>query len=368
MKQCMNKQTVKAFIIGDLGAGGQERQLTYLLKEIKKNGGRSILIVWNNSDVEKFRDEIQEYCIEVKIFDSNKSTIKKITESKRLISKYAAASLHCFTFYLNFFCWLITIGTDTIPIGGIRSRVVLHLKTTGNILGSLSVIFPKFKISNNQTFMTGVDNFVHKYFLKNTFIINNHLNIDLFKTHFLPIGNEFKTASIGRLYEEKRIDLMIEVVSELVKKGFPIKHFHAGRGVLFEKLNEKIISENLEKHFFLIGEINDVSEFLSDKTFFIHSSDFEGFPNVIMEAMSCGKAIVTTNSGDTSFLVSDEVNGFLVPCGDKNKLIEKCIHLIQNPEEIHKMGMQGRAIAEKNFHLDELLNNTIKVYNQICAA
>lgn len=364
----MDKQRVCAYIIGDLGAGGQERQLTYLLKEIKKNGGRSILIVWNNSDIEKFKNEIHECCLDLKIFDSNQSTIKKITESKKLISTYDAKTLHCFTFYLNFFSWLITIGTNTIPIGGIRSRVVLHLKSTGPILGSLSIIFPKFKISNNQNFIMGLDNIVYKYFLKNTFVIQNHLDVALFKNHFYTIGNEIKTASIGRLYEEKRIDLMVDIISSLVKKGFQIKHFHAGKGVLFEKLMEKIISENLQNHFFFIGEIDDVSKFLSDKSFFIHTSDFEGFPNVIMEAMSCGKAILTTNSGDTSFLVTNGVNGFLVPCGDKNTLIEKCTYLILNPEEINEMGIQGRSFAEKHFHLDELFKNTMKVYNQICAA
>ena len=53
-----------------------------------------------------------------------------------------------------------------------------------------------------------------------------------------------------------------------------------------------------------IGHIDDIPSFLADATFLVLTSDHEGFPNVVMEAMASGRAVVATDVGDVPFILS----------------------------------------------------------------
>ena len=241
----------------------------------------------------------------------------------------------------------------------------MHLKDAHKILGFFSVFFPKYKISNNHLFASGLTSFILKLRTKHTFIVTNHLDINAFKVSEITDTPIIKTASIGRMYPEKRIDILVKLISSLKKSGISIEHHHAGKGILKDEIINQIKTEGVEDNFILHGDVTDISSFLSDKSFFIHTSDFEGYPNVIMEAMACGKPIVTTACGDASFLVTDGENGFVRKTGDVDGLLNACTKLIKQTDLIRKFGLKSRFIAERDFKLEHLMETTLSVYNQV---
>ena len=107
------------------------------------------------------------------------------------------------------------------------------------------------------------------------------------------------------------------------------------------------------------GKSHDIPSLLSKCTFLAHPSDSEGCPNVVMEAMSCGRAVVATDAGDSPYLVEDGKTGFVVRRGGGGALVERIATLITDRELCRRMGEAGRAKAGREFESDRLVSETI---------
>lgn len=355
-----------AYVVGEMGNGGQERQLLYLLQQLSPVKKDVTVIVWHYRDDEYHAESFKALGLDLVTIDKEKSLLKRILQLRQIIKTKQPILLHSYTFYLNFYCWLACLGLKTIPVGGIRSRLTLHMHETGSILGALSIIFPTYKVSNNEFFAQGFKNAFLRSRIKKTHVITNHLDLNEFRSVMPAVAELFLTASIGRFTEEKRIVLIVEMISELKKRGLKVQHHHAGKGPLMDEVKKKITSLGMELDFILHGEISDVSSFLSDKHLFIHAAHSEGYPNVIMEAMACGKPIVTSDCGDVTNMIEQGVNGYIHEVDDIEGMINSCEQLIHNEEMLHSFAHYSRQIAEKKFDLDHLLEQTLKTYDKIC--
>jgi glycosyltransferase involved in cell wall biosynthesis len=111
-----------------------------------------------------------------------------------------------------------------------------------------------------------------------------------------------------------------------------------------------------------IGHSDNIPGVLAEATLLAHTSDSEGCPNVVMEAMSCGRAVVATDVGDVPYLIDDGKTGYVVCCGDDAMLAERLASLITNRDLCRRMGEAGRAKAEREFGLDRLVGETLAAY------
>jgi glycosyltransferase involved in cell wall biosynthesis len=91
----------------------------------------------------------------------------------------------------------------------------------------------------------------------------------------------------------------------------------------------------------------------------------EGVPKVLIEAASCGRAIVTTDTPGCREIVIDGENGFLVPPHDAKALAQAIRRLIDNPSLREKMGGRGREIAIREFSLDRVISETMALYRDL---
>lgn len=91
----------------------------------------------------------------------------------------------------------------------------------------------------------------------------------------------------------------------------------------------------------------------------------EGLPKVLLEAASCARAIVTTDVPGCREIVRDGENGILVPARDAGALAKAIRTLIKNPEKRRAMGARSRRIAEAEFALERVLEETIAVYREL---
>lgn len=158
----------------------------------------------------------------------------------------------------------------------------------------------------------------------------------------------------GRLVPQKRFDLAIEAFLKATKTGsnWGLKIF--GSGPLRDELNSFLGGESSPR--VSINEaISDLSSQMAEASIFVLSSDFEGFPNVLLEAMAHGLAVVSTRcpTGPSS-LITDQVNGLLVPCGDVHKLSEAIDLLIRDPKLRRELGIKAAQTAQK-YHPDKII-------------
>ena len=102
------------------------------------------------------------------------------------------------------------------------------------------------------------------------------------------------------------------------------------------------------------GVIDDVRPFLNDCSVFVLPSYHEGMPRTVLEAMSVGRPILTTDVPGCRETVLPGKNGFLVPKGDVEKLAERMIWFIENRDQWEKMGTKSRKLAEENFDVHQV--------------
>ena len=135
-----------------------------------------------------------------------------------------------------------------------------------------------------------------------------------------------------------------------------------GDGPLRTDLKRSVYEAKLEQQFSISGRSNRIPEILEQSTLLAHTSDVEGCPNVVMEAMACGRPVVATDAGDIPTLVEDGKTGFVVRRGDDGELVRKLATLIQNRELCQTMGCNAREKAENEFGVDRLVRETFAAY------
>jgi glycosyltransferase involved in cell wall biosynthesis len=149
---------------------------------------------------------------------------------------------------------------------------------------------------------------------------------------------------------------------ELKQSGFNYLIQIAGdgrlRGMLDQQARDLGIADCIE----FLGYTEDIPGLLANARFLVHTSDSEGCPNVVMEAMACGRAVIATDAGDVPSLVEEGKTGFVVPRGDEPALLTRMVALMTDYELCRRMGEAGRAKAEQQFGLDRFVSETLAAY------
>lgn len=354
------------YICSDLGTGGQERQLYNLVSLLSRKYQIAVIPLHYNLN-DKYAILLGDLPIQlVNIgFGSKGNKIKKI---RWYLKENQPTVIHSFSFHLNFLVWLVSLGSSSVVFGGIRNQLIRNKESMGIVLFYLSCLLPKRIISNNYNFIRGLDSFSKWVYSLNekTYCVANGVDISSFQRSDnaetkVEENSYFLTASVSRLYPQKRIDLLIKLIAEIRDSGIQIKHFHAGNGPMLQNLKEKVHAHSLDSNFFFEGEITDLRSFLSDKKLFIHTADYEGCPNVVLEAMACSKPILTTNCGDSDRIVVSGINGYVVPIRDLTALRIKALELIE-VENLAEMGEMSMKLVRENYSLDKYITNILNVY------
>lgn len=161
---------------------------------------------------------------------------------------------------------------------------------------------------------------------------------------------------VARLIRDKGVMEYLEACREIRKK-YPDVHcmlvgpFDTNPSAISkDEVNAYIQDGSIE----FFGEQNDVIPFLKRCSVFVLPSYREGTPKAVLEAMACGRAVITTDAPGCRETVIDGENGFLVPVKDVSAIVEKMELLINNRELLVKMGEQGRRMAEERFDVKKV--------------
>lgn len=168
----------------------------------------------------------------------------------------------------------------------------------------------------------------------------------------LPNVRENKIVTVGRLELQKNHKMLINAFVK-VREVYPNMRLEIyGEGSQRYELENLISELHLISSVFFMGACKDVFSKICSAKLFVLSSDFEGMPNALIEAMSLGVPSISTDCpcGGPRMLIQDGVNGFLVPVGDVNSLAEKIIDILAmydfKQKEISAQGMKLLEILE----------------------
>lgn len=154
-----------------------------------------------------------------------------------------------------------------------------------------------------------------------------------------------KIVAVGRLEKQKNHAMLIHCFSEIsyMYPDFILQIY--GEGSLRSKLQKQIQDLGLAEKVFLMGNVSDLHEQISDAYMFVLSSDFEGLSNALLEAMMMGIPCISTNCAGSDEVIVDGENGILVPVGDENALSNSMIKMIDNQDFAKKISQKATTSA-----------------------
>lgn len=175
-------------------------------------------------------------------------------------------------------------------------------------------------------------------------------------------NNNPKIISVGSLIIRKGYKYLINAFKLVRKRGINADLIILGEGI--EKANLENLSRNLglENHVIFAGFKKNPYKYMRNSSVFVLSSLYEGLPNVIIEAMACGVPVVSTRcpSGPEE-IITDGVNGLLVPVKDEKALANAIIDLLKDKDKAKNLAEEGRKRAE-DFEVKKIVKEYEKVF------
>ena len=171
--------------------------------------------------------------------------------------------------------------------------------------------------------------------------------------------------AIGRLNEQKGFDVLIKAFSSVCTDNWSLVIL--GEGSERVKLETLIVALGMESKIVLMGRVNNVSQYLTKAELFVLSSRFEGFPNVLLEAMGAGLPVISFDcpSGPGVILHHGE-DGLLVPPGDVAGLADAMSRLMANDQERRRLGKNALAARER-FSKEKIMGEWEKLIGTLVA-
>lgn len=182
---------------------------------------------------------------------------------------------------------------------------------------------------------------------KKSVVIPNAINPAFIREPYLGV-KEKSIVAAGRLCEQKNFALLIEAFSRISDEFSDYKLKIYGKGPLETQLKELAENKGLSDRVEFMGYVDNMPEQLEKASLFVLSSDFEGMPNALMEAMALGLPCVSTECpcGGPKFLINDKENGLLVPVNDAEAMASAIREMLENEEFRNNCGENARKVVE----------------------
>lgn len=188
------------------------------------------------------------------------------------------------------------------------------------------------------------------------------LDIDWYGLAPLP-DNGINFLCIARLLREKGLR-EFALAASIVKNKYPESLFHlvgqtdpSPDGIPLDEVKQWQVEGCIE----YLGSAKDVRPCIANAHIFVLPSYHEGMPRTVLEAMSMGRPILTTDVPGCRETVIPGENGWLVPKADAEALAEKMIWFIENRDQWQRMGQRSREMAEERFDVHTINRQLMQI-------
>lgn len=239
-----------------------------------------------------------------------------------------------------------SIGTQTKVILSERGDPYEHRKNSKYAL--LEKFFYNF--ADGIVFQTeGAKKFYNKLIQNKSVIIPNPIDISEFPKYWNHERENIIVNVANFKLVHKRQDVLIDAFSRIHKTFPDIKLVLYGDGEDRKKIRKIIEEKNLQDKVLLPGATKNIPKMIQKSKLFILSSDSEGLPNALIEAMSLGLPVISTDCspGGAAYLINNYQNGILVPKDNVTELSKAIYYMLSNQEQAKKMGIEAMKISLK---------------------
>jgi glycosyltransferase involved in cell wall biosynthesis len=190
----------------------------------------------------------------------------------------------------------------------------------------------------------------------------------------------FRVLAVGRLVAKKGFDVLVEAVALLADAGVPVEAVIVGHEAPLEpevrpQLERAVAERGLHGRVHLVGSMSQAElydEYRRASAFclpcrVVDSGDRDGIPNVLVEAMACGVAVVSTRVSGIPELVVDGANGLLVPPDDPRAVAAALLRLYHDPGLAHRLGREAESFVRERFDGERLAAELATLFREATA-
>lgn len=342
-----------AFHLNSLQQGGAERVVSNLANRFAKEGYEVVIATeWYGTDEFALDQKVRRVHVGLTKEDEDRSRISKMLRRiwylRRFMKKEKPDVVVAFTRGVLYRALAAGIGTGIPVVISVRTDPVGHYDKKADKL-RIPLLFPHAAGCVFQT--EGAKAFFAPYLQENSRIILNPLNPKYVGVPE-PAVRTKNVVQSGRLVDFKNQPMLIRAFLKVHEKhpDYTLKIYGPDSKDGTKEILESIIHENHAEDFVkLMGGSNTLEKDLADAAMYAFSSDWEGLPNALMEAMALGLPVVSTDCpcGGPKTLIEDGVNGLLVPIMDEKAMTDGILRLIEDRELAERLGREARKISER---------------------
>lgn len=343
-------------LIEALGSGGAERQLTGLAAMLKLDGYGVKVITYYPKDFYKY--VLDDAGVDYEYLSKAQSKLRRIPEIVKAIKAYKPDAVIAYSPSVSeIACGLKAIGFSFKLI--VSERNTSQINNRSEKTKFFCYRWADYVVPNSQM----QANFISTYYPelnKKIRVITNFVDTDYFSPVDCKIYDSeiCRIICVGRDNPQKNQFRFIDVIKILSAKGIGIHVDWYGRfeSSYGQACKEKVTALGLDDFITFYGETKNVRDEYRKHDVFCLPSIYEGFPNVLCEAMSCGLPVLCSNVCDNPTIVTDGKNGILFNPENIVEMAEKIEHFVKmDTAKKREMGDEARNKAEKMFSKVEFL-------------
>jgi glycosyltransferase involved in cell wall biosynthesis len=362
-----------SFIVGQLGLGGAEQQLFYLLRGLDRSRFRPIVISLGPRPNEYWEQPITQLGIQVHHIPRDSGRLLRVFRIADVLRVSEIQIVHGWVFHSNPYAALAgLIARIPVRLGSMREAysglpngrflrwigyrgldaLVTNSTTTAQEIKRLSLLRTPIQIvPNGVAVPEQIDPFERAQL---------RLKLGFCETEIL-IG------SIGRLDRNKNYFMLLRVFALLAQKWPLLRLVIIGQGPMKAKLTK--LSQNLGiiSKISLPGSIPFAARYLQAMEICCLTSFTEGMPNIVMEAAAAGLPVVSVNCGDTTKLVDHGISGYLVNPDDDTTMSAHLDKLLTDTKHRLSMGRAAREKMLRDFSLGSMVMRMTHLYEETLA-
>ena len=350
-------------LIESLGSGGAERQIAGLAVMLKQHGFKVEVCYYVKKEF--YLSYLLENGVGHCFLENASNPIKRFFAIKKHIREYRPDTVISYSASPSMIaCFLKLLGAKF-------NLIVSERNTTQKMDRREKLRFFLYKWANHivpNSQSQGA--FIDKHYpnlSKKLKVITNYVDTDLFVPldSVIPEHDDLRIICVGRLMPQKNILLFMEAISRVLNDGYNIHVDWYGQDLkddYSKKCHHTLKFLNLSNVFVFHAPSSNIhNEYCSSDVFCLPSL-YEGFPNVLCEAMSCGMAVLCSRICDNPNIVKEGENGFLFNPHDSRdiaNIIE--LYLSLEPDRKIEMAHKGRERAVNLFSRDCFIEHYISI-------
>ena len=336
----MKKKPRIVFIVPSLKSGGAERVIVTLANNLSQNFQVEI---WMMVATQVEYSLSEDVILDTSYIGINKGGITRLVWLIDRLKKDKDTVVISFMTKMN----LYAIIAAKIA----RVRVIVSERNDPS-----KTIAPKYygirdflyRYADKVVFQTdGAMRFFSDKVQKNGCIILNPLRKDIPDVYEGKHNRDIVTVS--RLHPQKNLKLMIDAFDAFRSEHKEYRLVIYGEGPIEQELKEYTKEKGIENKVVFAGVDENVFEKIRNSAMFVITSNFEGLSNALLEAMAVGLPCISTDSppGGARMVIDNEVNGILVPVGDRDKLVKAMKRIASDKNFAKNIGEKASSIRVK---------------------